>query len=38
MSQMFDDGMSYCKAKLEIGKYANEVEQLKNIHAQHTTV
>lgn len=25
MSQMFDDGMHYCKDKLEVGKYANLV-------------
>lgn len=28
MSQMFDDGMSYCKDKLEIEKYKSEVETL----------
>jgi hypothetical protein len=27
MSQMFDDGMSYCKDKLQIEKYKKEVEQ-----------
>jgi hypothetical protein len=28
ISQMFDDGMSYCKDKLEIGMFAEEIEQL----------
>ena len=28
MSQMFDDGMSYCKDKLQIEKFKNEVKTL----------
>jgi len=33
MSVMFDDGMSYCKDKLEIGIFAEEVEILSNQQA-----